>query len=280
MNWIWSLLIIALTAIGVLVTWRLLDARAERLARAQLIELGGQERGIYSAAFVADLPEPAQRFFNYTIEPGTPLHRVVEVDMEGELSLGSKDNPDYAPMLARQLIAPPHGFVWSLSWNSVRGSDGALPGRSWTRFWLFSFVPVARASGPNHHRSSFGRLIADGLFWAPASMLPGEHVTWASHGEDSATVIVNYLGLQQAVDLFVDADGKPQRIVFQRWSNENSEREHRLQPFGGDLSDFNDFGGYRLPTTVIAGNHYGTEDYFPFFKARVTNVQYPEPSDR
>lgn len=279
MIWVWSLLFTVLLAIGALVIWRLLDQRAEQKAWTQLIDLGGPAGGTYSAALVAELPEPARRFFNYTIEPGTPLHRVVEIEMVGKLSLGSKDNPSYAPMRARQLIAPPYGFVWSLKWNGVSGSDGAAAGRSWTRFWLFNLAPVARASGPDHFRSSFGRLIADGLFWAPASMLPGQHVSWAPHGEDSATVIVDYQGLEQAVDLYVDDSGEPQRVIFQRWSDENPERAHQLQPFGGDLFDFKSFEGYRLPTSVTAGNHYGTEDYFPFFKAQVTEVRFPGPRE-
>jgi hypothetical protein len=275
MIWLWSLIGSVLMALLVLGLWRLFDVRAEQRARQALISLGSIGPAVYDPAMVDGLPEPAQRFFNFTIEPGTPLHPVVEIEMEGELSLGTRERPNYRPMRARQLLAAPHGFIWSLRWNGVRGSDGALPDRSWTRFWLFGLLPVVRASGLDHQRSSFGRLIADSTFWAPASVLPGKYVSWEALGPDSARAIARYGDFEQAIDLHVDQTGQPERIVFQRWSNANPERRHRLQAFGGDFSDFESFEGYRLPTTVVAGNHYGSDDYFPFFKAKVTRVRFP-----
>jgi hypothetical protein len=275
MSSLWIILGIVLVVALFLGLWRLSDLRAERRARHRLIQLGAIEASVYDPAMVEALPEPARRFFNFTLRPGTPLHPVVEIEMEGELSLGTRDRPNYRPMHARQLLAAPHGFIWTLRWNGVLGSDGALPERSWTRFWLFGVIPVARACGRDHLRSSFGRLIADSVFWAPASLLPSERVRWEPLAENSARVIATSHGMQQAVDLHVDEHGQLQRLIFQRWSDANPERVHRLQPFGGEFSDFETFGGYRLPTTVVAGNHYGTEDYFPFFKARVTGVRYP-----
>ena len=43
----------------------------------------------------AGLPEPAQRYFHFTIAQGTPLFTAVEIDMTGEIGLGSKDAPGY-----------------------------------------------------------------------------------------------------------------------------------------------------------------------------------------
>lgn len=279
MIWLWLLIGFLLVVLMILGLWRLTDLRSERQARQILIRLGSTVPTLYDPDLVDGLPEPAQRFFNFTIQPGTPLRPIVDIEMEGELSLGTKDRPNYRPMRARQLLAAPHGFIWSLRWNGVRGSDGALPDRSWTRFWLFGLLPVARAGGPDHLRSSFGRLIADSLFWAPASLLPNKHVTWKALGPNSARAIARYGDFEQAVDLHIDVNGQPERIIFQRWSNENPERVHQLQPFGGDFSDFESFKGYRLPTTVIAGNHYGTEDYFPFFKAKVLGVRFPDQQE-
>lgn len=60
-----------------------------------------------------------------------------------------------------------------------------------------------------------------------------------------------------------------------RWSNANPEKIYRLQPFGGELSDFRDVQGFRLP--VKAGNMFGTDEYFVFFKAAVTAIRFPMP---
>ena len=47
-----------------------------------------------------------------------------------------------------------------------------------------------------------------------------------------------------------------------------------MQPFGGFVSAFREFDGFMLPTRVDGGNFFGTEDYFPFYKARVGNVRF------
>ena len=59
------------------------------------------------------------------------------------------------------------------------------------------------------------------------------------------------------------------------WQLAMTNRQHRLQPFGGYLSDFREVQGYRLPFRVEAGNMFGTEDYFPFFRAEVRAIRFP-----
>jgi hypothetical protein len=183
------------------------------------------------------------------------------------------------PMRAEQVLAAPYGFVWKVRagdrvWFS--GSDGAADGNSWSRFWLQGIVPVARAgNNADHLRSAFGRYAAEAVFWAPAALLPGENARWEAIDDASARVILTHRGLEQSVDLTVDDDGRPAKVVFQRWSDANPAKTFQLQPFGGYLSEYENFGGFRLPTRVEAGNHFETDDYFPFFKATVTSVRFP-----
>jgi hypothetical protein len=271
LGYLFVLLLLLLVALA---GWRVFDHLQELNAWKRLIRMEADNTQTFDPAMVSDLPEPARRYFKYTITPGTILRHVVEVEMTGELGLGTKDAPNYRPMQARQILAPPYGFIWSLHSGAIQGSDGALPDRSWTRFWLLNLIPVARAGGRDHQRSSFGRLIADSVFWAPASMLPGDRVSWEAVSEHCARVKVRSDSLEQTVDVHVDADGAPVKVIFQRWSDANPRKRYQLQPFGGELSAFRDFSGYRLPTRVLGGNHYGTPDYFPFFKATVTGIRY------
>jgi hypothetical protein len=280
---------VLLGGLAVLGGWRLLDHRADRAAIGRLIMSQPAAPARFVPAMVAELPEPARRFFRFAIAEGTPLHTVSVVEMSGELSLGTKDDPAYQPMKAQQILAPPHGFVWQVRLRGsmpVTGSDASTPDTSWSRFRLLDAVPVARAGGdPDHRRSSFGRLVADGLIWAPAAFLPAaeagwDQIRWEAAAPDVAAVTVRVGGLKQRAEVHLDAEGRPSRVVFQRWSNENPERVHRLQPFGGDLSAFATFDGFRLPTRAVAGNHYGTDDYHPFFLADVTDIRFPVPLGR
>lgn len=270
----------ALIALSV---WRSADKRADRLARATLAARQPSAPAIFDPSMVAGLPDPAERYFRFAIAPGTKLYTVAEISMEGEFSLGNKANPNYIPMRAEQVLAAPHGFVWEVrAGDSVwfSGSDGADEGISWSRFWLFGIAPVARAGGnEDHARSAFGRYVAEAVFWTPAALLPGNGVQWEPVDDSTARVIVTHMGLKQAVDVTVGADGRPSKVVFQRWSDSNPEKTFQLQPFGGYLSDYEDFGGFRLPTRVQAGNFFGTDDYFEFFRATVTSVRFPSASE-
>jgi hypothetical protein len=116
--------------------------------------------------------------------------------------------------------------------------------------------------------------VGEAVIWSPAAVLPGPGVTWEAVDEDTARFTVRHGGLSQAVDVTVDSEGRPVTAVFQRWSNANPDKQYRSQPFGAVMSDFREVGGYRLPFRVEAGNLFGTDDYFPFFIADVTEIGF------
>jgi len=260
-----------------LLALRLWDGRAEQMEWARLTALQPANPSMYDPVMVTDLPEPTQRFFNFAITPGTPLLTVAEIDMGGQFSLGSRENPNYQQMEAKQILAAPLGFVWKLRLSGVvpvSGSDSAR----WTRFRILGVLPVARKGGDSDHtRAAYGRYVAEALFWTPAALLPGPGVVWEKVDQNTARVTVRHKGLSQAVDVKVDGDGRPIEVHFMRWSGANPEKKHRLQPFGGKLSDFREVQGFRLPFNVEAGNMFGTDDYFVFFKAELIAIRFPFP---
>jgi hypothetical protein len=262
-----------------LLALRLADRRDDRAEMARLAALQPAAPAVFAPEMVAGLPEPARRFFGFAIRPGTPLLPVAEIEMTGQFSLGSKDAPAYRPMRARQILAAPEGFVWAMRTQGGLPISGSDTGH-WTRFRILGLIPVARQGGdPDHARSAFGRYVAEAVFWTPAALLPGPGVDWTRLGPDSARVTVRHRGMEQAVDVTVDAEGRPEEVIFQRWSNANPAKRHRLQPFGGYMSDFREVGGYRLPFRVEAGNMFGTPAYFPFFLADITAIRFPGRDD-
>lgn len=269
------LVLLALSAVG-LRAWRLSDHRADAGAAARL--LAGQVRAParFDPAMVGGLPEPARRFFVYAISPGTPLRTTARIAMAGRFAMGTKADPAYLDMTAEQTLAVPAGFVWRMSAQRgllrLSGSDS----ESWTRFWLMGMVPVARMGGDiDHARSAYGRCVAEAVFWTPAALLPGPGVRWEQVDNDVARVTVDHGGLSQSVNVAVAPDGQPLEVRFDRWSNANPEKVYRLQAFGGYLSAFREFAGFRLPTHVEAGNFFGTDRYFPFFVVDVTEIEFP-----
>lgn len=268
---------LGISTLGViaLVALRLYDKHAERQAWARLCALQSNQKLKYSADLTETLPEPVRRYFRYCISEGADLHTVVEISMQGLFSLGTPSNPQFRQMHAKQILAPPFGFLWKLQlkgFPSITGSDS----EAWTRFRVAWLIPVARFGGDNDHaRAAFGRYIAEAAFWCPAALLPGPGIEWDALGENSCRVTVTHGELKQSVNLTLADDGQPQSICFERWSNANPQKKYQLQPFGGYLSDFRWVNGYRLPFTVEAGNHFGTPDYFPFYQAKVQHIVFP-----
>ena len=262
--------------LGSLGLWRGIDIRADRAERARLLAYQPNAPALFDPAMVADLPDPARRYFTFSIAAGTPLNTVADLAMTGQFSLGRKDAPAYMAMAATQTLAAPHGFIWRMSASNglmrVSGSDSG----KWTRFWLMGLAPVARTGGTRDHaRAAFGRFAAEAVFWTPAALLPGPGIAWTAVDASTAQVTISNGERVQEVDLTVDAQGRPETIYFQRWTNANADKVYRLQPFGGYLSKYRTFAGFTVPTHVEAGNQFGTDAYFPFFIADVSDVQFP-----
>ena len=268
--------VVALAGLLALGMLRALDHRADRAEWDRLARHQPDSPERFHPDLISDLPEPARRYFSFTIRTGTPILPVAEIEMRGRFSLGTKGAPNYQAMEARQILASPHGFVWAMRTRSglaVSGSDSA----HWTRFRIVGLIPVARLGGdPDHTRSAFGRYVAEAVIWTPAALLPGPGVTWQAGDENTARVTVRHGALTQSVDVTVDAQGRPERVEFQRWSNANPDKVHRLQPFGALMSDFRDVDGYRLAFRVEAGNMFGTDEYFAFFLADVDRIRFPK----
>lgn len=269
--------VIAATAVGLWVHSRDRAQAARVWAALEAARMTDPPR--YDPAMAAELPEIAQRYFAHAIEPGTPLHRIVRLEMEGSFILNA--NP--MPMAARQILAPPAlGFVWQADIGAglmrFGGSDGyhrtAGGEESWTKFWLHGLVPLARIGGTQDHARAAATRVMMEAIWAPATLLPQFGAEWTQTGPDSAEIrFADTPGLAPMRITF-DSDGVPVEVEALRWTDANPEGVFRLQPFGGRVLETGRHGGFLIPTRVEMGNMFGTPDYAPFFLATITRAEF------
>ena len=78
MSWLTYLFGVMIIVIVSLTGWRVLDRRADQAAWERLTAKVS-EKTTFKASMTAGLPEPAQRYFHFTIAQGTPLHTAVEM---------------------------------------------------------------------------------------------------------------------------------------------------------------------------------------------------------
>ncbi len=226
----------------------------------------------------ADLPEIGGRYFSYAIAPGTPLTTGVQLEMDGIFLLGDRQSHQTYSMQARQILQPPSEFVWIPKLKSgamrITGSDALVGGKAWTRFWLLGLIPVANTrTSADLVRSAVFRSTMEGI-WVPASLLPQNGVVWEQTGPDEAHLRFTHVSPELLLRLTLSKEGAVREVVGQRWSNANPEQHFRLQPFGGTIHSHGRFGGYRIPTEVRVGNYYGTDEYLPFFQARIRDALF------
>ena len=98
-----ALLLVALVSLWVL---RLVDRRADLTEWKRLAALQPRRPVLFDMEMVADLPEPARRYFEYTIAPRTPLLPVVVIEMTGKFSLGNRSTEAETSRLGRRRPAP------------------------------------------------------------------------------------------------------------------------------------------------------------------------------
>ena len=104
------LLILVVAVTVALWFWRQSDHTADRAVITGLATLQPAAPERFDLALLEGLPEPAQRYFRYTIQPGTPLYTVARISMNGKFGMGNRESPDYVHMQATQVLAMPVGI--------------------------------------------------------------------------------------------------------------------------------------------------------------------------
>jgi hypothetical protein len=198
--------------------------------------------------------------------------------MEGEFLLGTGPKARSLPMKAREVIAPPQGFVWMPRIGRfplvLRGADGYFRGAAWVRFWLAGVFPlVRRAGGPDLGRSAAARAVMEAI-WVPASLLAANGGRWNEAGPDAAAVTLETADGPVSFELRLSAEGRVRSVTTRRWTDANPGGVFAEQPFGGTVAEEATFGGYTVPSRVEIGNMFETPDWAPFFRARVTAVDW------
>src|SRR5262245_52371643 len=134
---------------------------------------------VFTEDMVSDLPGPARRYLLHAIRPDTPLASSVSLEMRGTMRL--KPEQEWMPMKARQILAPPKGFVWRAEAGNglmrFSGGDHYANGGGRMRFWLWGVVPLVKQEGADVSRAALGRMACETI-WLPSSLLPQRGVKW------------------------------------------------------------------------------------------------------
>jgi hypothetical protein len=221
---------------------------------------------------LASVPEPARRYLEHAVAPGTPLASAVRLRMHGNIKLGR-----WLPFRAEQVTHVERGFVWAATVPLcgaplIRGFDRLVDGTGEMQWKLLGIVPMMTASGPDITRSAVGRFEIES-FWLP-SLLVRQDVRWTS--KDARHAAATFGREPEPVEFEIDEHGRARSVRMQRWGNPDSGAFGRVA-FGGVLDSEATFGGYTIPTRVRAGYYFGTprfESDGEFFRATIEQATF------
>jgi hypothetical protein len=237
--------------------------------------LAAQPTGaIFTPDFIADLPEPVQRYFLHAIAPGTPLATSVKLTMQGSIRLGA--DQAWLPLQAEEMLSK-KGFVWKATAGqgvmSMRGADYFSNGQGRMRFALWGLIPVVNVSNPDVHRSALGRWAGE-CFWLPSVLLPQQGVTWTALDEHTLQALVKFTDPPVTLTFVIDPQGRLLRAAFLRWGNQTANKHYTEILFGCENQDEQTFAGYTIPSQVGAGWRLGAEDAFEFIRMTIQQAEF------
>lgn len=227
----------------------------------------------FTPELVADLPDPARRYFLHAIQVGTPLAAAVQLKMQGTFKLGE----NWLPMQADQILSVPKGLIWRAAigqrLGQVRVVDDYVNQMGRVRAWLWGLIPFMTAQSKDTARSAIGRLAGES-FWLPSALLPQRGVKWEAIDNQSAKASLTIDGESVALTLVVNAEGRLLSMMLPRWGNQTQNGEFAYIPFGGVFEEEQTFGGYTIPSKLGAGWWFGTDRYAEFFRPTIKQAIY------
>ncbi len=218
-------------------------------AIAATLRAGPGASGVFEQSTAATVPEPARRWLNHAIEPGTPLYRRAELTMHGEIRLGRR----WHPFVATEVITPDVGFVWAarahIAGLPVVGYDAYAEGAGAMQWQLFGLC-VQSDFGSCVTLSAAGRLAAE------AVLLPTSLVTASWHsGHDPDTAVYGHHTSGRLahthVTIDVAPDGRLRSVSVGRWGNPTGHSFGR-HPFAVTFDGEHRFGPLVIPDGIHA----------------------------
>ncbi len=220
------------------------DLSSERLWR-----LAPPATDSFDPTRLSGLPEPARRYLEHSVRPGTPLATAVRLRMHGEIKLKR-----WYPFSAQETVLWGRGMVWRANVRvhgiPILGADRLLDAEAAMRWRLLGLIPVVGAEGPDIAKSMAGRVNVESL-WLPSVLCRGD-VVWNQAGESSARATFTAHGEISEILLAIDPAGGLLSTSLLRWGNPDGGA-FRYAPFGALVAREASFGGFTIPAELRVG---------------------------
>ncbi len=231
---------------------------------------------IVTADMLKDLPEPAQRYLNYTGVIGQPWINTVRVKYAGVFRLGA-DKP-WMPIKAEQVYTTnPPGFHWKARLKMfglwlAKGDDTYKAGHGHMFGKIAGLYTIFDARGPELDQGTMLRYLNE-TTWFPIALL-SDYITWQAADDHAFDVTFTDCGKSVTARLIVDDSGRLINFVTRRYRE--NKGTYTLDTWTTPMTEYGVLAGLNLPIRGQAVWKLSTGD-LPYADLTLTEVEYNGP---
>ena len=220
------------------------------------------------------LPAPVRRYLGYAIQEGAPAIRTARLIHVG--TFRTKPNQRWLAIEGAQhfTVGTP-GFIWTATVRpmpliSIQARDSLIVGHGRMLVKLMSLLTIADARGPEIDQGSRLRWLAE-CAWFPYAFV-GDSIEWQAIDDRSARAKLRCDGLPVVAVFEFDEEGKLRRLQAERY-RDMAGAKAVLAPWRGEYSNYREFGGFRVPTSVDVSWKLEAGS-FSYARFEITTLEY------
>ncbi|GAB4118333.1 MAG: hypothetical protein Kow00103_15520 [Candidatus Caldatribacteriota bacterium] len=222
-----------------------------------------------------ELPEPVQRYFQYTLKEGQEYIRFVRLKQDGEFRM--KENQPWMSIKAEQYFTTESpAFLWRVKLNMlplvwIEGRDMYDQGKGNMLIKLLSTLTLADATGNEIDVSSLIRFLSEAV-WFPTALLPNDYLEWKEIDSNSARAIIKYKGYTASGIFTFNEKGEIIKFVSNDRYMESDGKYFQTQ-WSGYYRNYQQFEGIKIPTEGEVEWNLSDRN-LPYARLKITEIQY------
>ena len=228
---------------------------------------------IVTADMLQHLPEPAQRYLNYTGVVGKPWINTTRIKYAGRFRLAS-DKP-WLPIKAEQFYTTnPPGFHWKARLKMfglwiVKGSDTYKAGHGHMFGKIAGLYTIFDARGAELDQAAMMRFLNE-MTWFPIALL-SDYITWQAVDDHSFDVTFTDCGKSVTARFMIGDDGRLLDFVTQRYRENNGT--FTLDTWETPMVEWGTLAGLNLPLRGGALWKLPAGD-LPYIDIKLSEIEY------
>lgn len=231
---------------------------------------------VVTANMLQNLPEPAQRYLNYTGVVGKPWIDTVRAKYTGLFRLAA--NRPWLPIQAEQVYTTnPPGFQWKARFKMfglwiVKGSDTYKAGHGHMFGKIAGLYTIFDARGEELDQGTMMRYLNEAA-WFPTALL-SDYITWQAVDDRSFDVTFTDYGKSVTARFIIDDEGRLLNFVAKRYRE--NKGTYTYETWMTPMTEWGTLAGLNLPIRGGAVWKLSSGDE-PYIDVKVTELEYNVP---